>query len=236
MSKEILINNNGFETRVALVEEGMLAEIWLERTQKHSLVGNIYKGIVEKVLPGLQAAFVNIGQDKAAFIHVSDLTQAIQQDEVVPSISKVLHEGQVIVAQVYKDQIGSKGARITTQLSIPSRYLVMMPNAPELNAVSARITDETERDRLVELLKKINKDNQAFGLIARTNAELVGQTALFNDWRFLHRLWERIDGRIKQSNAPCLIYSEFSLAKKVVRDQVNENLTRITIDSNEIYQ
>ncbi|WP_223787718.1 Rne/Rng family ribonuclease [Marinicella meishanensis] len=241
MAKEILINSNNFETRVALVEDGLLSEICLERSQQHSIVGNIYQGTVEKVLPGLQAAFVNIGENKAAFIHVSDIEE--QQADNRPdgyeanygSIAQILHEGQKIVVQVYKDQIGSKGARITTQLSIPSRYLVMMPNNPNLTAISARITDDQERERLTELLQKINHGNEAFGLIARTNAELAGHTALFHDWRFLHRLWARLDVRIKAAKSPSLIYSEFSLAKKVVRDQVNENLTRITTDSHEIF-
>ncbi len=237
MSKEILINSNDFETRVALVEEGLLSEVWLERAKQHSIVGNIYQGTVEKVLPGLQAAFVNIGEDKAAFIHVSDIAEqnADQFEANYGSIAQILHEGQTIVVQVYKDQIGSKGARITTQLSIPSRYLVMMPSAPHLTAISARITDEAERDRLTELLKKINLDNEAFGLIARTNAELVGYTALYHDWRFLNRLWHKIDERLKQSKSPSLIYSEFSLAKRVIRDQINENLTKITIDSHQVY-
>jgi len=237
MSKEILINSNGFETRVALVEEGMLSEIWLERGQKHSIVGNIYQGTVEKVLPGLQAAFVNIGQEKAAFIHVSDIAeQHIETSGVTEgSIARILHEGQHIVAQVYKDQIGSKGARITTQLSIPSRYLVMLPNSPSLAAISARITDEQERERLTDLLLKMNHDNQSFGLIARTHSEQVGYTALYHDWRFLKRLWQQIDQRAKDTKSPSLIYSEFSLSRKVVRDQVNENLTKITTDSYEIY-
>lgn len=240
MSKEILINSNDFETRVALVEEGHLTEVWLERSKQHSIVGNIYKGTVEKVLPGLQAAFVNIGENKAAFIHVSDIDDQSGNrfdayETTYGSIAQILHEGQPIVVQVYKDQIGSKGARITTQLSIPSRYLVMMPNNPSITAVSARITDEDERARLTELLKKINHENQGFGLIARTNAEQVGQTALFNDWRFLSRLWNRLDARVSAAKSPSLIYSEFSLAKKVVRDHVTENLTKITTDSYRIY-
>ncbi|MGJ8664288.1 MAG: Rne/Rng family ribonuclease [Marinicella sp.] len=237
MSKEILINSNDFETRVALVEDGMLSEVWLERSQQHSIVGNIYHGRVEKVLPGLQAAFVNIGESKAAFIHVSDI--ADQPNDAYEanygSIAQVLHEGQTIVLQVFKDQIGSKAARITTQLSIPSRYLVMMPHAPELTAISARITEENERERLTVLLNRINKNNQSFGLIARTNAEQIGYTALYQDWRFLDRLWNKIDERIKSSKAPNLIYSEFSLAKKVVRDHANEELTKITIDSYEVF-
>ncbi len=237
MSKEILINSNDFETRVALVEEGQLSEVWLERSKQHSIVGNIYKGIIEKVLPGLQAAFVNIGENKAAFIHVSDIEGQTNNSSTAnsASIAKMLHEGQSIVVQVYKDQIGSKGARVTTQLSIPSRYLVMLPNNSSLTAVSARITDEAERDRLTESLQKINKDNQAFGLIARTNAEQVGNTALFHDWRFLSRLWKRLDERINLAKSASLIYSEFSLAKKVVRDHVTDNLTKITTDSYEIY-
>ena len=238
MPKELLINSNDFETRVALVEDGLLSEVWLERSKHHAIVGNIYQGVVEKVLPGLQAAFVNIGENKAAFIHVSDL--AVNATETgggnQTAINQILHEGQSIVVQVFKDQIGSKGARITTQLSIPSRYLVMMPNAPQLTAISARITDEQERARLTELLQKINANNTEFGLIARTHAEQVSHTELFHDWRFLDRLWGKLSERLKSSKAPQLIYSEFSLAKRLVRDYITDDLKRITIDSFELHQ
>ncbi len=232
MCREILINSNDFETRVALVEDGQLCEVWLERKLKYSLVGNIYLGRVEKVLPGLQAAFVDIGEQQSAFIHVSDLANDDQAMEpAITAINQRVHEGEKLIVQVYKDPIGTKGARITTALSIPSRYLVMMPHAPAIEAISARITDDNERARLQSLLAKLNAKQNAFGLIARTHAEHVSYTALYHDWRFLNRLWEQINARLKTAKTPSLVYSEFSLAKRVVRDLINDDVTKITIDS-----
>ncbi len=236
MSKEILINNNGFETRVALIDGGLASEFWLERQQQSSIVGNIYKGRVQKVLPGLQAAFIDIGLAKSAFIHVSDFAEIERDvDKSQDVISTLLHEGQMLVVQVYKDQIGSKGARVTTQVSIPSRYLVMMPNASELLAISSRIDDVTERERLLTLMKEINEGNEDFGLIARTNAEQMQKALLEHDWQFLKRLWRKVAERIENQKTPSLIYSEFSLAKRVVRDHITENLTQITVDSYDIH-
>src|SRR5690606_10888414 len=237
MCREILINSNDFETRVALVEDGHLCEVWLERKLKHSLVGNIYLGRVEKVLPGLQAAFVAIGEQQSAFMHVSDLANDEQAIEpAITAINQRVHEGEKLIVQVYKDPIGSKGARITTALSIPSRYLVMMPQAPAIEAISARITDENERARLQSLLAKLNAKQNAFGLIARTHAEHVSYTALYHDWRFLNRLWEQINERLKTAKTPSLVYSEFSLAKRVVRDLINDDVTKISIDNPNLHQ
>ena len=236
MSKEILINNNGFETRVALIDGGLTTEFWLERKKQSSIVGNIYKGRVQKVLPGLQAAFIDVGLEKSAFIHVSDFAEIERDvDKSQDVISSLLHEGQMLVVQVYKDQIGTKGARVTTQISIPSRYLVMMPNAPELLAISSRIEEEEERNRLQEVMGLINEANDEFGLIARTNAEMIPQELLEHDWKFLKRLWKKVAERIESQKIPSLIYSEFSLAKRVVRDHINENLTQITVDSHDIH-
>ncbi len=236
MPKELLINNNGFETRIALIDGGLASEFWLERQQQSSIVGNIYKGRVQKVLPGLQAAFVDIGLDKSAFIHVSDFEGVEHNvDKSQDLITHLIHEGQILVVQVYKDQIGSKGARVTTRISIPSRYLVMMPNSPDLIAVSSRIEDEAERQRLMAIMEHINKDNESFGLIARTNADHVDVSSLEHDWQFLKRLWSKVAERIEEDKSPSLIYSEFSLAKRVVRDQITDNLTQITVDSYEIH-
>ncbi|HFC30576.1 MAG TPA: Rne/Rng family ribonuclease, partial [Oceanospirillales bacterium] len=150
MSEEILINSTPNETRVAMVENGMLQEVLIERNRKSSIVGNIYIGRVEKILPGLQAAFVNIGQSRAAFMHVTDVCSqeklirlegqqaATQSDVSLPPISKMIHEGQRIIVQVYKDAIGSKGARVTCKLSIPSRFLVLLPDEPNVQTLSIR--------------------------------------------------------------------------------------------------
>lgn len=235
MAKEILINNNGFETRIVLIEDGLPVEFWLERGHNSSIVGNIYKGRVNKVLPGLQAAFVDIGLDKSAFIHVSDLLEITEPvDKSVDLISGLLHQGQEVIVQVYKDQIGGKGARVTTQLSIPSRYLVMMPDSPEMTALSNRIADEAERGRLLDILQEINQDN-AFGLIARTGAEQADAEALDNDFQFLKRLWNKVKQRIDDKQSSQLIYTEFSLAKRVVRGLLSDDLLTITIDSAEVF-
>lgn len=222
----------------------MLLEILHERQARESIVGNIYKGKVEKVLPGLQAAFVNIGLQKSAFMHASDIYHSrAGEDSIEPTstaaqldISHLVHEGQDIVAQVYKDQIGSKGARVTTQISVPSRYLVMMPKEKEMSALSVRITDKEERQRLLNILSELNQPSPEFGLIARTNAEGVSKVGLYNDFRFLNKLWEKLSERIKTNSVRSLIYSEFSLAKRTVRDYINENLTKIIVDSAELYQ
>ena len=236
MCREILISSNDFETRVALIEDGQLCEVWMERAKKYSLVGNIYLGRVAKVLPGLQAAFVDIGEQQAAFMHVSDLSDEDQASAHTATISERVHEGEKLIVQVYKDPIGSKGARITTALSIPSRYLVMMPHAPEIEAISARITEDDERQRLQSLLAKLNARQNAFGLIARTHAEHVSYTALYHDWRFLSRLWEKIQTRLKSAKTPSLIYSEFCLAKRMVRDLINDDVTKISIDQPDLYR
>jgi ribonuclease G len=168
MSEEILINITPLETRVAVVENGMLQEVYIERSRKRGLVGNIYNGKVVRVLPGMEAAFVDIGLERTAFIHVSDIVPEELRESVdrasppnslpekpghkYPDIGALLREGQTLVVQVTKDPIGTKGARLTTQLSIPSRYLVLMPGNDHLG-VSQRIEDATERDRLRQLVQ-----------------------------------------------------------------------------------
>lgn len=149
MSEEILINITPMESRVAVVENGVLQEVHVERTQKRGIVGNIYKGKVVRVLPGMQAAFVDIGLDRAAFIHASEIS--MREGPAVESISALVHEGQSLVVQVTKDPIGSKGARLTTQLSIPSRYLVYMPRTAHVG-ISLKIEDEAERERLKQVV------------------------------------------------------------------------------------
>ena len=184
MSEEILINVTPRETRVALVENGMLQELHIERATRRGVVGNVYKGRVQRVMPGMQAAFVDIGLDRAAFLHASDilrlpLDQPDPAEDATPSslpppaISSLVHEGQEIVVQVVKDPIGGKGARLTTQISIPSRYLVLLPYSRVIG-VSARIEDEAERNRLKTTMAEL-VNGAGLGYIVRTNAE--GQTA-----------------------------------------------------------
>jgi ribonuclease G len=159
MSEEILINVTPQETRVAVVENGVLQEVYIERSQKRGLVGNIFKGHVSRILPGMQAAFIDIGLERTGFLHTSDiatLSEEIIPDEhehnlQLPPIDSILHEGQDILVQVIKDPLGSKGARLTTRLSLPSRYLVFIPDYPNIG-ISQRIEEEKERDRLRSII------------------------------------------------------------------------------------
>ncbi|GAB0077232.1 hypothetical protein TOC8171_26340 [Pseudomonas syringae] len=152
MSEEILINITPMESRVAVVENGVLQEVHVERTQRRGIVGNIYKGKVVRVLPGMQAAFIDIGLDRAAFIHASEIS--MREGPAVESIASLVHDGQSLVVQVTKDPIGSKGARLTTQLSIPSRYLVYMPRTAHVG-ISLKIEDEAERERLKKSCQRL---------------------------------------------------------------------------------
>lgn len=247
MSEEILINSTPNETRVALVENGMLLEMLLERNRKSSSVGNIYIGRIEKVLPGLQAAFIDIGLARSAFMHVSDVyrqqkiirlegdeKQSIGSDISYPPISKLIHEGQKIVVQVYKDAIGSKGARVTCKLSIPSRFLVLLPNEAEVNTLSIRITDEDERSRLVEIIEKLDEENK-HGIIARTNAEGSIENDLIRDYKFLKKLWKIVEERIKVGKFKQLVYQEFNLPIKTIRDFISSKVRTVRTDSFQVY-
>ena len=181
MSEEILINITPMESRVALVENGVLQEVHVERTQKRGIVGNIYKGKVVRVLPGMQAAFVDIGLERAAFIHAAEISS--REGSAVESISALVHEGQSLVVQVTKDPIGTKGARLTTQLSIPSRYLVYMPRTAHVG-ISLKIEDEGERERLKQVVTDcIAQENiqDAGGFILRTAAEGAGADEIYGN-------------------------------------------------------
>lgn len=251
MSEEILINSTPNETRVALVENGMLQEVLLERNRKSSIVGNIYIGRVEKIIPGLQAAFVDIGMPRSAFMHVSDVcsqnkiirlegsTKISENEQKVEStnnssISKILHEGQKIIVQVYKDAIGSKGARVTCKLSIPSRFLVLLPNEPSVNTLSIRIVDDQERQRLEDIISQLQEEN-VHGLIARTNAEGSSGEDLIRDYKFLQKLWAKVDKRIKQGKFKKLVYHEFDLPTKTIRDYISADVKIIRTDSFNVY-
>ena len=235
MDAEILMNVTPTETRVAIVENGVLQEIFIERTNHRGLVGNIYKGKVVRVLPGMQAAFVDIGLERSAFIHVADLVGGAEND----AIAQLIHEGQSLIVQVTKDPIGTKGARLTTELSIPSRYLVYMPDNQHLG-ISQRIDDEHERERLKSLVQqcltaeKFDEGNE--GIIVRTAAEGVGEEEIVADIRYLHRLWRKLTERIKDNKAPSLIYSELPLSLRTLRDYARPEVSKILIDSRETLQ
>ena len=238
MSEEILINVAPVETRVAVVENGMLQEVYIERSQRRGIVGNMYKGKVVRVLPGMEAAFVDIGLERAAFIHASDIMPNGQNGESKQQadISSLLHEGQSLVVQVTKDPIGTKGARLTTQLSVPSRYLVYMPSNDHIG-ISQRIEDDTERDRLRNIILEHygeNKDRK-HGFIVRTAAEGAGTEELIADVVFLERLWVSLEERIKISPVPATIYEDLPLYIRTLRDLVRPATEKIRIDSRESF-
>jgi len=239
MSAELLINVTPSESRVALIDNGILQEIHIERHTKRGLVGNIYRGKVSRVLPGMQAAFVDIGLDKAAFLHASDIAIHSEIEEEVSSshlqkkdIRELVRDGQHIVVQVVKDPIGTKGARLTTDITIPSRYLVFMPSVEHVG-VSQRIEDEEERERLKNLVQEYCSEDGGF--ILRTAAEGVQERELVSDAQFLRRLWSKIQVRMKRQEGNVL-YEDLPLARRVLRDFVGTDLMRIRIDSKLSFQ
>jgi ribonuclease G len=241
MSEEILINVTPRETRVAVVENGMLQEVHIERASKRGYVGNIYKGRVQRVMPGMQAAFVDIGLQRAAFLHASDIVRALQgmvveEGEVptaTPPIHELVREGQDVVVQVVKDPIGSKGARLTTQLSIPSRYLVLLPYARVLG-VSVRIEDEAERQRLKELLHAQLGENP-LGYIVRTNAEGQAGEALAEDIVYLQKAWAAIQESLQNARVGSCVYEDLSLPLRTLRDLMRRDVEKVRVDSRESF-
>ena len=233
MSDELLINVTPMECRVALVENGTVNELFVERTAKRGLVGNIYKGKVVRVLPGMQAAFVDIGLSRTAFLHINDMIWPRSQP--TPNVFELLQPGQVLTVQVMKDMLGTKGARLSTDLSIPSRYLVLMPFGHHIG-VSQRIESEDERDRLRSMIERIQKEHNLPGsVIVRTAAEGIEEKAIAQDMAYLAKLWEFIQRKQKSVVVPSLIFEELPLPQRVIRDLANEQTSKIHIDSREVF-
>ena len=249
MTEEILVNVTPRETRVAVVENGMLQELHIERGWSRGVVGNIYKGKVQRVMPGMQAAFVEIGLDRAAFLHAHDVTRALPTPELgddavdggetaalppppMPLITELLREGQDIVVQVVKDPIGSKGARLTTQISIPSRYLVLLPQSRTIG-VSARIEDEGERSRLKSLVAELAGEGRGHGYIVRTNAEGQPAEALAEDIAYLGRAWALVERQVRESRTGACVYEDLSLPMRAVRDLMRRDVEKVKVDSRE---
>ena len=234
MGEEILMNITSMETRVVLVDNGVLQEVYTERDSGNSIVGNIYKGKIVRVLPGMQAAFINIGLERAAFIHVSEIFSKNSEQEP-PSIDTLVNEGQPLIVQVIKDPLGSKGARLTTHISIPARYLVFMPGNNHIG-ISLRIENLEERERLKVAVETIIQQKvlaEKGGFILRTAAEGVGAEELKADVLFLHRLWQGICeqlNQVEEESSRC-VYEEMPLCMRTMRDLVNPNIDRIRIDN-----
>jgi ribonuclease G len=235
MSTEILVNIGPQETRVALVEGGAAQEVHVQRASRHGLTGNIYKGVVQRVLPGMQAAFVEIGLERTAFLHVADMVANCHEVPAPPqpTITQLLHDGQEVLVQILKDPIGTKGARLTTLLSIPSRYLVMLPYEPHVG-VSARIEDDAERARLKVALDDIRaRLAPHFGVIARTAAEGADAASLETDLKFLVSLWQAVSDASKKATPGTLVHGDLPLSMRILRDLLGTDVERVRIDNAE---
>lgn len=240
MSEELLINVTPQETRVATLENGVLNEMYIERRSKETLVGNIIMGRVARVLPGMEAAFVEIGLQRAAFLHVSDIEGAVSIDEngekQQKNIRELLREDQRLLVQVIKNPLGSKGARLTTSLTAPSRYLVYMPGDPSIG-ISAKIEDEDERERLREIVRGFSPEgSEVDGYIVRTAAEGVAAEEITQDVKFLKKLWSSIESTVAGAKPGDQVYMDLPLVKRTLRDLVGVSVERIRIDSRESFQ
>ncbi len=231
--EDILINITPQETRVAVLAAGVVQELHVERAATRGLVGNIYLGKVARVLPGMQSAFVDIGLERAAFLHVADIWEYRQftQDKP-PPIERLVHEGDALLVQVIKDPIGTKGARLSTQISLAGRMLVYLPQDPHIG-VSQRIEDEAERAQLREMLARVVPADEKGGYIIRTSAEDATEADLAADIDYLRKRWTQIRAAAAQTPAPSALYQELSLAQRVLRDVVTEATQTIQIDSRE---
>ncbi len=243
MSEEILVNVTPQETRVAVVENGVLQEVFIERARKRGIVGNIYKGKICRVLPGMQAAFVEIGLERAAFLHASDIWQSGKELEEdggeekteIPAITELVREGEVHLVQVIKDPIGTKGARLTTHLTIPARFLVYMPYSSHIG-ISQRIEDEAERQRLKSLIESLREEGEQGGYIVRTVAEGISEDAIKADMMFLKRVWESINEKASTTDSTELVHEDLPLSMRAIRDMVGTEVEKIRIDSREHFE
>jgi ribonuclease G len=232
MSEQILINITPQETRVAVMQQGVVQELHIERASSYGMVGNVYQGRVCRVLPGMQSAFVEIGLERAAFLHVADIWQQKQNEE--KPIEKLLYEGQTVLVQVIKDPIGTKGARLSTQISIAGRLLVYLPQETHIG-ISQRIEDEQERELLRHKLQQLMPPEVKGGFIVRTSAETATDRELLADVDYLQRIWNGIMEQAKTAAPQTLLYQELNLALRVLRDFVSEDIDRIIVDSRETY-
>jgi ribonuclease G len=242
MSTEILINVSPMETRVVLIEQGLLQEVYIERNSRLGPVGNIYLGKVVRVMPGMQAAFVDIGLERAGFIHASDIVRVDSEGYELEEaqdfeIASLVHEGQMLVVQVVKEPIASKGARLTTRLSLPSRNLVFLPRNRHL-AISQRIENEEERQRLQAVLEVCLAEEGLLGncgFILRTAAEGVNENDLRADIHFLRRLWGAVERRMDSSREVKQIYQDEMLCVRAMRDLMKPQVEKIRVDDSATY-
>lgn len=232
MSEELLINVTPQETRVAVMQLGVVQDLHIERSSSRGIVSNVYMGVVKRVLPGMQSAFVDIGLERSAFLHVAD----IWENSADPKpIERVLHEGQSLLVQVIKEPIGSKGARLSTQLSIAGRVLVYLPQESHIG-VSQRIENEAQREQLRTRLQSLLPPEHKGGYIIRTVADADEEPDFAADIDYLDKLWRSIQVAVKTASAPQMLYQELDISLRVLRDFVTQATTRIQIDSRATYQ
>jgi len=244
MARDLIVSTNPRETRVALLEDGVVSEIFLEREAHRGIVGSIYKGRVTRVLPGMQSAFVDIGLERDAFLHAADVFEELPENLLTPEetdaarsapIEERLHEGEEVVVQVLKEPMGTKGARITSHVSLPGRYLVLMPTVEHVG-VSRKITDEDERRRLKTILKEFRQERGGGGLIARTAGQGHEAEAFLRDGRYLSRTWDEVRALASRQRAPVLLYREPSLLERLLRDLLSDDVAAIRLDNEREFQ
>jgi ribonuclease G len=235
VSEEILINIAPQETRVAVIQQGVVQELHVERLTGRGLVGNIYLGVVSRVLPGMQSAFIHIGLDRAAFLHVADIWEHRQNADTPRPIERLLHDGQRVLIQVIKDPIGTKGARLSTQVSIAGRLLVYLPQEYHIG-ISHRIEDEAERAHLRERLQHLLPADEKGGFIIRTMAETATDREMLSDIEYLRRIWAGIQEKASSAAAPALLYQDLNLSLRVLRDIANDETSRILVDTRDMFE
>ncbi len=262
MASEIIINKTSHETRAALLENGSLAELYIERESDKGIAGNLYKGKIQRVLPGMQAAFVDIGISRSAFLCADDVYQSTAEFESMlnvlkekddkeemelplddapdypepaptPPIEDMITEGREILVQVMKEPIGSKGARVSCHISLPGRYLVYLPTLQNIG-ISRRISDPDERERLRDMINAIKPDSGGF--IIRTASENAAEEELAQDMDFLIKLWDNIQSRTEQAPVMSLLHEDLDMALRVIRDLYSRDVTRVVVDSEQTHQ
>ncbi|MDP2762426.1 MAG: ribonuclease G [Sideroxyarcus sp.] len=234
MSEEILINVTPQETRVAVMQQGIVQELHIERGSQRGLVGNVYVGRVKRVLPGMQSAFIDIGLERSAFLHVADIWENRIDGNPAKPIEKVLFEGQSVLVQVIKDPISSKGARLSTQLSFAGRLLVFLPQESHIG-VSQRIEDEAEREALRVRIQQVLPPEHGGGYIIRTLAEGASDEEFRTDIDYLDKLWHNLQQQSQRLGAPALLYKELDISLRVLRDFANDDVARILVDSRDTH-
>src|ERR1051325_3895274 len=251
MNKEMIVSSNGHETMVALLEDDLVAEIFVERERQRGVVGNVYKGRVSKVLPGMQSSFIEIGLERDGFLYVAEVIDTLEEfeklesgedddkagsargrDEIRPQakIEDLLKEGQEILVQVVKEPLGTKGARLTSHVTMPGRFLVFMPTVDHVG-VSRKIESRDERSRLRGIVKKFREEHGFVGgVIIRTAASGRSEADIVSDLSYFHEIWTSVRQKMENRRPPAVLFQEQSLVTKLLRDMLTDDYTAIRLD------